>query len=299
MSQPFIENCYFFMRYIVQVTFLSNSIQLLALPQYFVKKFRVLIASTDYEKFYASMIKKYFDYGFNYSFSITVFVLTLCFSTTIPLIAPFGCLFFYIKYFVDKYNLLFVYPVEFESHGNIGYIVLRFVLLGIFFYQFIISNLFLKLFSERDYAIYASLIYMGLAVLMYYISKRIFIKEQGKIKLSPDSVFEEIINKTTKTLLSSENSLQQTLRKSLLKKHVSNTSFVNYDNSHFLKLMKEAYVHPAEKKLTSNPIQIWNDSYNFIKSIGDQSDGSGRRKKIEYDHVIVIEKNRNTGVVHI
>ena len=58
------------------------------------KKFRVLIATSDYEKFYASLVKKYFDYGYNYSFSITVFMLTLCFSTTITLITPFGSLFF-------------------------------------------------------------------------------------------------------------------------------------------------------------------------------------------------------------
>lgn len=44
------------MRYIIQVTFLSNSIQLLALPQYLVKKFRILLATTEYEKFYASLI---------------------------------------------------------------------------------------------------------------------------------------------------------------------------------------------------------------------------------------------------
>jgi hypothetical protein len=56
LSVYFIQNHYFFMRYIVQVTFLSNSFQLLALPQYLVKKFRVLLASTDYEKFYASLI---------------------------------------------------------------------------------------------------------------------------------------------------------------------------------------------------------------------------------------------------
>lgn len=267
------------MRYIVQVTFLSNSIQLLALPQFFVKKIRVFLASTEYEKFYASLIKKYFDYGFNYSFSITVFVLTLCFSTTIPLIAPFGCLFFYIKYFVDKYNLLFVYPVEFESHGNIGFIVLKFVLLGIFFYQFIISNLLLKLFADREYAIYATLIYMGLAVIMYFISKRIFIKEQSKVTFTPNSVFEEIINKTTNTFISSSNNLQNMMRKSLLQKH---SITQNCANSNLFRVMREAYIHPAEKKLTSNPIQIWNDSYNFIKYLEENKN----LKEFEYEHII-------------
>lgn len=86
-------------------------------------------------------------------------VLTLCFSTTIPLIVPFGCLFFFIKYFVDKYNLLFVYPVEFESSADIGYLVIKFILMGIFFFQFIISNLFWRIIDEKI-AVYASLGYI-------------------------------------------------------------------------------------------------------------------------------------------
>ena len=61
------------MRYIIQVIFISNGFQLLALPQLFIKKFRVFLVKTDYEKFYTSLVKKYFDYGYNYYFSITLF----------------------------------------------------------------------------------------------------------------------------------------------------------------------------------------------------------------------------------
>lgn len=273
------------MRYIVQVTFLSNSIQLLALPQYLMKKLRILLARTDYEKFYASLIKKYFDYGFNYSFSITVLVLTLCFSTTIPLIAPFGCLFFYIKYFVDKYNLLFVYPVEFESHGNIGYIVLKFILLGIFFYQFIISNLFLKLFSDKTYAIYASLTYLSFAVVMYYLSKRYFVGKHTKSSFTPGSIFDEIIQKTTNTLLSSSNNLP-VIKKPLLSHNKLNIMHsTNISQEKFIGLMKEAYIHPAEKNFINNPIQIWNDSYNFIKTI-KMNEEVKKKELIEYENII-------------
>ena len=46
---------------------------------------------------------------------VLLFLLIICFSTTIPLITPFGALFFYIIYYIDKYNLLFLYHAEFES----------------------------------------------------------------------------------------------------------------------------------------------------------------------------------------
>ena len=104
---PFIDNSYFFCRYIIQVTFLTNTLQLFAFPTFFVKKFKFFIANSDFEKVYALVIKKYFDLGFNYSFALIVFLMTLIFSTTIPIIVPFGCLFFYIKYNFDRYNLIF------------------------------------------------------------------------------------------------------------------------------------------------------------------------------------------------
>lgn len=275
------------MRYIVQVTFLSNSIQLLALPQFILKKLRILIAQTDYEKFYASLIKKYFDYGFNYSFSITVFVLTLCFSTTIPLIAPFGCLFFYIKYFVDKYNLLFVYPVEFESHGNIGFIVIKFLLLGVFFYQFIISNLFLKLFAERSYAIWATLLYLLFSIVMYYVSERVLITK-SKTSFTPDSVLDEIFNKTRQSRLFSQSA--NNFRDSVNVRLISNSKIAQ---TKFFNLMKESYIHPAEKNVINNPIQIWNDSYNFIKTIEDNMVNK-EKDLIEYEHIIIREENGNS-----
>ncbi len=108
---------------------------------------------------------------------------------------------------MDKYNLLFVYPVEFESNGNICYIVIRFVLLSIFFFQFIISNLFLKL-ANKDIAIYASLIYICLAVVIFYVSKKIFSKKREG---TPHEFFEVIMNKTRK-LLTKDDDIYAKLR---------------------------------------------------------------------------------------
>lgn len=121
---------------------------------------------------------------------------------------------------------------------------------------------------------------------MYFISKRIFIKEQTKISFTPDSVFEEIINKTTKTFLSSSNNLQNTLRKPM----IGRTSFSgNPLHKNFISLMKEAYIHPAEKKITKNPMQIWNDSYNFIKHDNEIKETKNERM-FEYENFIKREK---------
>jgi len=59
----------------------------------------------------------YFDLGYHFAFSITVFTVVIIFSAAAPLIPIFGFLFFAIKYYVDKYNWLYVYENEFQSQG--------------------------------------------------------------------------------------------------------------------------------------------------------------------------------------
>jgi hypothetical protein len=288
ISEGFIRNSYFFLRYAIQVTFISNGIQLLALPQFFVKKMRVLLASSDYEKFYASMIKKYFDYGYNYSFSITVFMLILCFSTSIPLITPFGALFFYIKYYIDKYNLLFLYPAEFESHGNVTEMIIKFELIGIFFFQFIISNTFIKIFRDKDYAIYATLLYIIVSVFIFYGMKQLFIANEND--LEEQNFLEKIISKIKlNKVLFNDNAINIDKRSSLVRDSSYASSLGEEQDTNMEKLynsMINAYVHPAEKNQTVNPMQIWNDAYTYMKTNDTKIERNKDRICREYTDII-------------
>jgi hypothetical protein len=305
VSEALVRNTYFFMRYIIQVTFISNGIQLLALPQFFVRKVRVFLAKTDYEKFYASLIKKYFDYGYHYSFSITVFILTLCFSSTIPLIAPFGSLFFIMKYYIDKYNLLFVYPAEFESHGNIFGLVVKFNLLGIFFFQFIISNLFIKIFHEKDYAIYATLLYIVVSIFIYYAMMNVFITKIGEN--DEGTIFDMLISKVRFNKVGNWKELMEhhhnDINRGLIVNDSNNSCYedTTLSEKELITIMKEAYVHPVEKTRIVNPIQIWNDSYNFMKaksernSIRNSINSDSSKISYEYeDYIKIIDNNINT-----
>lgn len=42
-----------------------------------------------------------------------------------------GTLFFFFKHFVDKYNMLYVYPLEYESNGMTVNTLIRYSLIGI------------------------------------------------------------------------------------------------------------------------------------------------------------------------
>ncbi|CAK9143570.1 unnamed protein product [Ilex paraguariensis] len=64
--------------------------------------------------------KQTFDFAQYYAFDLTIFALTLIYSSFAPLVVPVGAIYFGYRYVVDKYNFLFVYRVRGFPAGNDG-----------------------------------------------------------------------------------------------------------------------------------------------------------------------------------
>lgn len=64
--------------------------------------------------------KQTFDFAQYYAFNLTIFALTLIYSSFAPLVVPVGAIYFGYRYVVDKYNFLFVYRVQGFPAGNDG-----------------------------------------------------------------------------------------------------------------------------------------------------------------------------------
>lgn len=64
--------------------------------------------------------KQTFDFAQYYAFNLTIFALTLVYSSFAPLVVPVGAAYFGYRYVVDKYNFLFVYRVRGFPAGNDG-----------------------------------------------------------------------------------------------------------------------------------------------------------------------------------
>ncbi|XP_057789580.1 CSC1-like protein At4g35870 [Salvia miltiorrhiza] len=64
--------------------------------------------------------KQSFDFAQYYAFNLTIFALTLIYSSFSPLVVPVGAIYFGYRYVVDKYNFLFVYRVRGFPAGNDG-----------------------------------------------------------------------------------------------------------------------------------------------------------------------------------
>ena len=58
----------------------------------------------------------------------------ITFSILIPVISYFMLLLFGLAYYIDKYNLIFVYPIDFDSQITNRETLVRFSILTIIFY---------------------------------------------------------------------------------------------------------------------------------------------------------------------
>jgi hypothetical protein len=93
MATKFIQQSDYFLRYLIQCTFLTNMLAFLDIPHFLYMKKKQFSAK------YSDELEDdwYFDLGYHYAFSISMFIITLIFSTSAPLLTIFGCFFFSIK----------------------------------------------------------------------------------------------------------------------------------------------------------------------------------------------------------
>ena len=94
----------------------------------------------------------------------------LIFCPLVPLISFFAFIFFFIKYHVDKYNLVFVYYKVFESGGKIRKNVTNFMLFTLVFSMMITISFFSIEFVNNVY-LYGGLIIISVWIMIYYYTK--------------------------------------------------------------------------------------------------------------------------------
>ena len=127
------------------MTFLSVGFWLLDVPHQIVKCIKK--CNHDRKNKYRIRKRKYvddyaYDLGYHMSYGLTTLAIALMFGFLVPLVMVFALFFFCFKYYVDKYNLSFVYSAEFQGRGmfkdkTIFYVtfitvLMQFITLGFF-----------------------------------------------------------------------------------------------------------------------------------------------------------------------
>jgi len=83
------------------------------------------------------------NYGVVYPQAILIFVMTLLYSVSQPLILIFGAIYFGVAYVVYKYKLLFVFYKPYESQGQAWPITFTRLIWGVIMFQIFMSGLFI------------------------------------------------------------------------------------------------------------------------------------------------------------
>ena len=118
--------------YLVQITFVSTSFYLLDIPHYINKSIRRCCHKNKKAPFKDTW---YFDIGFHQSYSSSMYLIVLLFSTVMPLANLFGLLFFLYKFYATKYNLIYVYLKEFDAKGKLRKSIIPTTIFTIIFSQ--------------------------------------------------------------------------------------------------------------------------------------------------------------------
>jgi len=84
------------------------------------------------------------------SYGLVVSAIGILFATIVPYISMLSMAFFLFKYYVDKYNLSFVYNSEFSGQGAIKKWVIPLTFLIVILFQFITIGLFATKITERN-----------------------------------------------------------------------------------------------------------------------------------------------------
>ena len=71
--------------------------------------------------------------GYYQALMYTLSFMSLLFSISLPMVSILAFIFFSIRYYIEKYNFLFVYEKEYESKGLFNYITNLQVMSAIFF----------------------------------------------------------------------------------------------------------------------------------------------------------------------
>ena len=114
-----------------------------------------------------------FDLGYNQSYSLVIFLNCLLFSSLVPMIPFFGALYFYIKYLVDKNNLLFVYFQRYESGGQIRSSVKNYLFFILYLYMVVTASFFALKFGNSVYKWLGPLIIIAWTVFFVYFKHQI------------------------------------------------------------------------------------------------------------------------------
>jgi len=106
----------------------------------------------------------FFDLGYFFAFAVVVYSIGIFFSTIAPIIPLICCMYFFIMYWVHKYNLVTLYKKEFDSYQPFGTYACNICVLLVFIAR-LFSFIIIKTQFDKSFNT-ASSIFLGFECVM-------------------------------------------------------------------------------------------------------------------------------------
>ncbi|XP_065144690.1 calcium permeable stress-gated cation channel 1 [Paramisgurnus dabryanus] len=104
------DNGAFFVNYVITSSLIGTGMELLRIPALLVYSLRLCFAKSKAERIHVKRSQAYeFQFGLEYAWTMCIFSVSMTYSITCPIIAPFGLLYLVLKHMVDRYNIYYAY----------------------------------------------------------------------------------------------------------------------------------------------------------------------------------------------
>lgn len=164
----------FFCVFMAQMAFIANGLDLLQVGRLVLIKYSQFMAVTKEEKEKAYIVTStqppYYSFTMNYTISLTSFLTILTYSIVFPVILPIGFVYFTIRYYVQKYNMLCLFAIPTEGQSKVSESGLYFIELAIIFFQIVTSLAFMLSESDVYYFVGGCFALVSLLMLLLFIS---------------------------------------------------------------------------------------------------------------------------------
>jgi hypothetical protein len=131
LSSKLLSSYNYFLQYMIQLMFLSVGFWLIDAPHMVAFWAKKTCCTKKNRKPVDTFM---FELGYHLSYTLTIMQIGLMYSLIVPIVPAFCVPFFGFKYYVDKYNLSFVYESEFLGLGKIYNRIVPFAYFNILMY---------------------------------------------------------------------------------------------------------------------------------------------------------------------
>ena len=191
MLERILDSGFFFTILVVNHAFISNGVFLVQFGR-IVNIWLNKRNSVNKREKYLGYQAGEFPFPFNYSMALVVMVIGLSFSVVFPLILPFACLFFGIRYWVMKYNFLCLFYTPKKGSSSAAF-VFKAMVGGIVFFQAITSAIFM-LTGSVWFVVFGILVFLssvGVYFAFWWFIDKVVAKQMpaAKTPLSPEDSY--------------------------------------------------------------------------------------------------------------